>query len=67
MATEPRILALPELRVRFSHHGLPTHMGRVLVVAELEGLAVGTVHLESLNNQKLRECQLAACAEVRLP
>ncbi|CAE7542451.1 C11orf68 [Symbiodinium sp. CCMP2592] len=58
------ILAPPELRVRFSQHGLPTHMGRVLVVAELEGLAVGTVHLESLNNQKLRECQLVACAEV---
>ncbi|CAE7553370.1 UBC7 [Symbiodinium sp. CCMP2456] len=58
------ILAPPELRVRFSRHGLPTHMGRELLVAELDGLAVGTVHLESLKNQKLRECQLVACAEV---
>ena len=58
------ILVPPHLKVRFSRHYLPTQMGRDLLVAELEGLTVGTVHLESLDNQAMREVQLAACEEL---
>ena len=52
------------LRVRFSRHQLPTNMDRQLLVAELAGLSVATVHLESLQNQALRKKQLAECAEL---
>ena len=58
------ILASPGLSVRFSCHSLPTDMDRQLLVAEFDGLSVGTVHLESLDNQDVRESQLAVCAEV---
>ena len=57
------ILIPPHLQVRFSWHDLPTRMGRRLLAAELDGLTVGTVHLES-ENQDMREAQLAACQEV---
>ena len=54
----------PGLDVHFARHPFPTQMGRDLVVAELDGLAVGTVHLESANHQSTREEQLTVCAKV---
>lgn len=58
------VLARPGLSARFSFHDLPTDMCRRLLVAELPGLTVGTVHLESLANHPTREAQLQACAAV---
>lgn len=43
---------------RFVEHPLPTRMGRSLVLAELEDLAVGVVHLESLSYAETRRRQL---------
>lgn len=48
-------------RVVFTAHQLPTMMGRKLVMATfpgLDGLTVGTVHLESLRYAKIRRQQL---------
>jgi len=57
-------LVAPGTPANFSFHKLPTRMWRWLLVAELEGLAVGTVHLESLANHPVREAQLEVCASV---
>lgn len=57
-------LVAPGWAARFAHHQLPTAMGRQLLVADLESLVVGNVHLESLENQEVRERQLLVCAEV---
>lgn len=57
-------LAAPGTPVHFSFHELPTDMWRRLLVAELDGLAVGTVHLESLGTHPTREAQLARSAQV---
>lgn len=57
-------LVAPGIRAHFSFQDFPSQMGRQLLVAELPGLAVGTVHLESLMSQPTRECQLKVCAEV---
>lgn len=43
---------------RFAEHALPTRMGRSLVIVELEDLAVGVVHLESLRSADTRRRQL---------
>lgn len=43
---------------RLVEHELPTRMGRSLVVAELEDLAVASVHLESLRYANTRRRQL---------
>ena len=43
---------------RFVEHALPTRMGRSLVIAEIDDLAVGVVHLESLRYADTRRQQL---------
>jgi endonuclease/exonuclease/phosphatase family metal-dependent hydrolase len=57
------VLMLTRVPVRrFAVHALPTRMGRSLLVAELDrddGLAVATVHLESLHYADTRQRQLA--------
>lgn len=54
----------------FIYHILPTDMDRKLLVCEIninndiEKIAVGNVHLESLNSHKLRMRQLKQCNEI---
>mmetsp|Transcript_60151 Transcript_60151/g.105356 ORF Transcript_60151/g.105356 Transcript_60151/m.105356 type:complete len:326 (-) Transcript_60151:28-1005(-) len=61
------VLAAPGKDVRFSFHELPTEMCRQLLLAELDGLVVGTVHLESLANHPTREAQLRVCEALLAP
>ena len=62
-------LTKKELRCKFKVVQLPTTMGRELVIAHpqnsagLGSVAVGNVHLESLDNHSLREKQLTICYE----
>lgn len=56
------------LKARYSFYKLPTNMARRLLTAEIiyNGaiVLVATIHLESLNSQKLREKQLRICEEI---
>jgi len=48
----------------FAELPLPTHMGRTLVMAALpDGLVVATVHLESLDSERMRHRQLEIIAD----
>jgi len=58
------VLVHPDLSADFSFYNLPTNMARRLVVAELDGIAIATVHLESLANHSYREEQLKVCGKV---
>lgn len=62
------MLVRAELQPVFSVHELPTAMGRKLVVAQCRinghSVVVATVHLESLDNQRVREAQLQVAADV---
>uniref|UniRef100_A0A6U6J7J3 Endonuclease/exonuclease/phosphatase domain-containing protein n=1 Tax=Zooxanthella nutricula TaxID=1333877 RepID=A0A6U6J7J3_9DINO len=58
------IMTRPDLAASFTSYELESRMGRKLVVAKLPDLAVGSVHLESLNNHKWRVRQLQRCAQV---
>jgi len=60
-------LAAPGLDVVFSFHELPTNMARQLLITQHRGLAVGTVHLESLANHPIREAQLQECVKILAP
>lgn len=53
--------------VQFSFHDLPTFMCRRLLVTHIRGVAVGTVHLESLASHPVREKQLRVCRRVLAP
>ena len=59
------LLARRALRPHIVEIDLPTDMGRTLLVAELAarpGVAVATVHLESLDSERVRGEQLAVAA-----
>ena len=52
-----------ELQPTFEEVHLPSRMGRNLLLASMGGLAVGNVHLESLDNEPTRAQQLAQCEQ----
>lgn len=56
------ILVRPDtLVLSFHFHEFRTEMARRLLVAELEGITIATVHLESLGNHGHRQDQLRVC------
>lgn len=57
-------LAAPGIDVQFSFHELPTNMCRKLIVVQHRGIAIGTVHLESLANHPTRQAQLQSCEKI---
>lgn len=61
------ILVAPGISATFSFHRMQTAMCRNLLVAEVLGLAIGTVHLESLANHPTRVEQLRVCESVLAP
>lgn len=56
-----------ELQPQFCEVPLPSQMGRTLVLATFADVAVGNVHLESLDNEATRRKQLHACAKALQP
>ena len=57
----------PGISAEFELHPLPTAMSRSLLLVKVPGLTVGTVHLESLANPRMREEQLRQCAGILAP
>mmetsp|Transcript_36447 Transcript_36447/g.48848 ORF Transcript_36447/g.48848 Transcript_36447/m.48848 type:complete len:326 (-) Transcript_36447:1525-2502(-) len=57
------ILAKKKLNANFEEIKLPTRMDRSLILARMENIVIGTVHLESLNSEDCRRRQLAAANE----
>jgi tyrosyl-DNA phosphodiesterase 2 len=54
------VVILSRLPIRaLEIHDLPSHMERRLLMAEIAGLVVGAVHLESMKNPETRAFQLA--------
>eukprot|EP00439_Symbiodinium_sp_Y106_P069543 s510_g11.t6 len=64
-----RVMAFvqPGISAEFELHPLPTAMSRSLLLVKVPGLTVGTVHLESLANPRMREEQLRQCAGILAP
>ena len=57
----------PGIEVEFQFHPLPTGMSRRLLLVKVPNLIIGTVHLESLGNPRMREEQLKNCASILAP
>ena len=57
----------PGIEAEFEFHSLPTEMSRRLLLVKVPQLVIGTVHLESLANPRMRVEQLKICARVLAP
>ena len=61
------VLCRKSLSPEFKFVALPTNMYRKLLITDFQidkqMFTIGTVHLESLNNQKMREEQLVICSQ----